>query len=275
MSSVLASTVAIALSASGLTQPAPAAAPSETAAPATPEAPGSGSDVVHLRSGGFVRGTVEEYEPGGNVVLRKADGTTRTFGPDEVDRVDVGGSPAPTPEPKEPAPEPAPAAEPAVSGDAARVFLVRGDRRRGELVLQRRTGGVYVSGYGGSASGVAWDNVCTAPCERPIDTNGAYTVNALNKGPALMSKSFSLDPYRGQDVTLEVRGGSTGMFIGGVLVSTVGGTLAAVSSLWFIDDARSNAAGGAMLAAGIGGFVGGIVMLFRARHRVRAVPGRP
>ncbi|MEM6291975.1 MAG: hypothetical protein AAGA54_11945 [Myxococcota bacterium] len=265
MSSVLASAVAIALTASELTQPAPAPAPAETAAPEqSAPAAASGSDVVHLRGGGFVRGTVEEYEPGGNVVLRKADGTTRTFGPDEVDRVEVGGTPAPAPEP-----------EPAVSDMAARVFLVRGDRRRGELVLQRRTGGVYVSGYGGSASGVAWDNVCTAPCERPIDTNGAYTVNALNKGPALMSKSFSLDPYRGQDVTLEVRGGSTGMFIGGVLVSTVGGTLAAVSSLWFIDDARSNAAGGAMLAAGIGGFVGGIVMLFRARHRVRTIPGRP
>jgi hypothetical protein len=256
MSSVLSSAIAIAVALSSGETPPPS-----TPTPSTPTA--SADDIVHLRNGGFVRGTVEEYEPGGPVVLRKSDGTVRTVEAEDVARVEIAG-----------APEPAPS-NAAVPDSAARVFLTRGDRRRGTLVLQRRTAGVFVSGSGGMATGLAWDNVCTAPCERLIDTNGGYTVNDLNKGAVLMSKTFTLDAYRGQDVTLEVRGGSVGMFVGGVLVSTLGGSLAAVSSLWFIDDDRSNAVGGAMLAAGVGGFVGGVIMLFRSRHRVRATAGRP
>lgn len=254
-------------------EPAPEAAPAQPSAPA----PGSDRDVVHLKSGGFVRGVVEEYEPGGQVVLRKADGTVRTFEGADVDRVEIGGEASPKPE--EPATEianlePVPQLD-AIGRKSARVHLIRIDDRPGDLVLQKRTGGMLVSGYGGSASGVSWDTVCTSPCDRDVDTSGAYFVNGLNKGPALASKTLNLAPYAGQDVTLKVRGGSTGLWMGGVFVFTAGVTAAGLSSLWFLFDDYSNVNGGIMLAAGTGAIVAGTIMLIRGRHRVTVEPGTP
>ncbi|MEX1363223.1 MAG: hypothetical protein AB1Z98_08860 [Nannocystaceae bacterium] len=287
MSSPVVSLLVASLLAAG-TQPAEAPPPTavteaESPAPApstTTAAPEPGKDVVHLSSGGFVRGTIEEYEPGGQVVLRKADGTVRTFEADEVARVEVGGSSTP-----EPAPAPAVApwgapvgATPAgaqPSANQARVHLVRGDSRPDDLVLQRRTGGIFVSGYGGSASGQSWVTECTSPCARPISTNGAFFINGLNKGPVLASKAFSLDPYAGSDVTIEVRGGSTGLWIGGLLLMTAGTTAAAISPLWFILDDYNRGTGAALLAAGTAGLVGGIIMMVRGRYRAKLSAGRP
>lgn len=243
-------------------QPVQAASPPEAA-------PTSGDDVVHLKSGGFVRGTIEEYEPGGSVVLRKADGSTRTFSAEEVDRVDVEGA--------QPQPPPMTTEPPSVTlgPGLARVHLVSAGRRSEDLALLRRTGGVFVSGSAGSASGFSWDTVCAAPCGKPVDTTAVYFVNGLNKGALTSSKTLSLAPYEGQDVTLNVRGGSTGLLVGGVVVMTVGGVAAGMSSLWFINDDYSKLNGAVMLAAGTAGFVGGLIMLLRGRHRVELQPGRP
>jgi len=275
MSNALAVIIATSIAASPAPAPSPAEAPTQSV-PATAPAV-VGDDVVHLKSGGFVRGTVEEYEPGGQVVLRKADGTVRTFAADEVERVEVGGAAKPA----EPTPtefEPAAPARP-VDGEPlpseARVHLVRVDGGSSDIALQRRTSNVFVSGYGGSASGMAWETACTAPCGRRIDTNGAYFVNGLDKGPLLASKVINLHEFAGRDVTLEVRGGRTGVWAGGFVLVTAGATAAALSPLWFIVDDYSNATGGVLLAAGTGALIGGIVMMVRGRHRVTAVPGKP
>ncbi len=283
MSNVLAAIVATSIAAGS---PAPAPAPAEGApTEASPEpapAPAVGKDVVHLKSGGFVRGTVEEYEPGGPVVLRKSDGSVRTFEGSEVDRVEIGGAEKPAqPEPATDfpttAPQPVPerAADGEPSSTETRVHLVRVDNGSMDIALQRRTGGVFVSGYGGSASGVSWETTCTAPCGRRVDTNGAYFVNGLNKGPVLASKTVNLNAYAGRDVTLEVKGGKAGVWAGGFVLVTAGATAAALSPLWFIIDDYSNATGAVLLATGTGALIAGIVMMVRGRHRVTAVPGRP
>lgn len=241
----------------------------------------AGDDVVHLKSGGFVRGVVEEYEPGGQVVLRRPDGSVRTFAAAEVDRVAIGGSSAPEPvgTPTEPAGTPVPTAatpsdEAELSAGYARVHLVRVGKGPTDLVLQRKTGGVFVSGAGGSASGLSWENSCSAPCRRPIPTNGVYFVNGANTGAGLASKSINLNAYGGRDVTLRVKGGRPGVLIGGYLLTLVGGTTAAVAPLWFINDNMNNGVGAAMLATGTGALIGGIVMWVRGRNRVTMVPGR-
>lgn len=254
---------------------APAAQTPAASSTAPTPAVGSDRDVVHLKSGGFVRGVIEEYEPGGQVVLRKSDGSTRTFEGSEVDRVELGGTPSPKPQPAQAMADLEATPEVDDGLGRARVHIVRDDNRSGDLVLQQRTGGVFVSGYGGSASGVSWETVCSSPCRRPVDTSNAYFVNGLNKGPVLASKTFSLSGYENQDVTLRVRGGSTGLWIGGVLLLTAGSSAAAMSTLWFINDDYSKANGGLMLAAGTGALVAGIVMMVRGRHRVTIEPGKP
>lgn len=264
----LAALVSLALAAPQM-QPEPSQTPSASAPVSV-----SGRDVVHLQSGGFVRGTIEEYEPGGRVVLRKTDGSTRTFSASEVDRVDVRGVRAqPSPESTLSSSSKPPSLT--LGPGLARVHLVSAGRRSGELALLRRTGGVFVSGSAGSASGFSWETICSDPCAKPVDTTAVYFVNGLNQGALTSSKTLSLARYEGRDVTLSVRGGNTGLLVGGVVVMTVGGVAAGMSSLWFINDDYSNVNGGAMLAAGMAGFVGGLVMLLRGRHRVELQAGPP
>lgn len=243
---------------------APAAGQPSTQPPVTAVAP-AGDDVVYLKSGGFVRGTVQQYEPGGSVVLLLADGTLQTLEPSQVDRVAIGGAQTrpQTPKPRGP------------SSAETRVHLVRADGGSSDIALMRRTGGAYVSGPGGSASGVSWANTCTAPCGRLIDTNGVYFINGTNKGPLLASKPLNLHEYRGRDVTLEVSGGRTGLMLGGMLLVSAGTVAAAVSPVFLVGEDDGMPTGVAMVAAGTGALVGGIIMMVRGRHRVKARRGRP
>ncbi|MBV1862255.1 MAG: hypothetical protein KUG77_27800 [Nannocystaceae bacterium] len=290
MGNFVAAIVAVALSAS--TQPAspfvdepapPTEAPTAQGTASPTAAPTAGADIVHLVSGGFVRGTVEEYEPGGTVVLLKSDGTRKTFEATEVSRVDIGGQPAPA-EPAEvleaPAvdPEPSPIAATARStrtaSDKTRLHLVRKDGGSSDFALHRKTADIVVSGSGGSASGIAWETTCRAPCGKTVDTEPLYFVGRAT-GLTLGSKPVDLRAYEGGDVTLEVEGGSRGLFAGGYSLVFAGSLAAASSTVWFMLDDLNNGAGGAMLAAGVAGFVGGFVMVFRSRHRVTPVSGRP
>lgn len=84
------------------------------------------SDVVFLPGGGRIRGTVEVYEPGRRVVVLLPDGSRRTLGPRQFERVqfadeaaatDRGGGPEATPSRPDTAP-PAAATEPAAAPPA-------------------------------------------------------------------------------------------------------------------------------------------------------------
>lgn len=84
--------LAIALASSGLAsaQPAPDAGTATTppSAPSVadpPTAPTGGADVVVLRNGGLVRGSIVELVPGDHVVVRSLVGTVRTFAMSEVE----------------------------------------------------------------------------------------------------------------------------------------------------------------------------------------------
>jgi|GEM_PF-2129646 len=234
------------------TQPVPAVAP-------------AGDDVVYLKSGGFVRGTVQQYEPAGAVVVLLADGSLQTLEPSQVDRVAIGGGKATA--------QPPARREP--SATETRVHLVRADGGSSDIALMRRTGAAFVSGTGGSASGVSWATSCTAPCGRLIDTNGAYFINGVNKGPVLASKALNLHEYASGDVTLEVSGGRAGLWIGGVLLVSAGTVAASISPVWFVARDDGMATGVTLAAAGTGALVSGIIMMVRGRHRVKAKRGRP
>lgn len=292
MSNVLATVVAVALSASA--QPsspsdAATAPPSETPtaeqAAAPTASPTAGADVVHLASGGFVRGTVEEYEPGGTVVLLKSDGTRKTFEASEVSRVEIGSQAAPTPaQPPEVVEAPAVDSDPSPIATAARstsippnrtrLHLIRTDGGNADFALHRKFADVVVSGSGGSASGIAWETTCRAPCGKTVDAEPLYFVGRATR-LTLGSKPVDLRAYEGGDVTLEVEGGSVGLYAGGYALALAGSITAASSVTWFILEDWNNGVGGAVLVTGVAGVVGGLIMVLRSRHRVTAVSGRP
>lgn len=79
-----------------------------------------GQDVVYLPGGGRLRGTVEVYEPGRRVVIQLPDGTRRTLGPRQFERVQFADDPAAgTDEPAPRTTEPATSTPPASRAPAA------------------------------------------------------------------------------------------------------------------------------------------------------------
>lgn len=296
MSNVLAAIIAATLCAPATPVQNPEApTETETAEPEAPPAatPTTGADVVHLASGGFIRGTVEEYEPGGAVVILKSDGTRKTLDASEVSRVEIGGQPATAAAPAvvaeavddEPAPavatvevddDPAPVAARSrgVGSGRTRLHIVRTDELSLDIALHRKIAEVSVSGTGGSASGTAWETTCRAPCGKSVETEPVYFVGRT-QGATLGSAPIDLRPYEGGDVTLEVEGGSMGMFAGSYVLWLSGTLVASSSVVWFMIDDLNNGVGAVMLTTGVAGVVGGLVMLFRSRHRVTAVSGRP
>jgi hypothetical protein len=97
--------------------------------PSPPAAPAPSEDVVLLKDGTQMRGTIVRQEPGQYVVLRTTDGREVTLSWDDVRRVERGSAgpvapappiaPAPTPAPTPPAPAPAPAPAPQASAAPA------------------------------------------------------------------------------------------------------------------------------------------------------------
>jgi hypothetical protein len=127
-------------------------------------------------------------------------------------------------------------------------------------------------GLGGAGHRV----VCDSPCERlvSLDPRAEYVVT----GSAVrQSRPFTI-PERDR-VTVRVRRGSPGMFIGGFAVSTLGVSVMAVAPMMFMAAARANleepgsgtssrVAGFALLGAGAFGIIAGVVMVLRSRTRV-------
>lgn len=83
--------------------------------------------------------------------------------------------------------------------------------------LNRVTGQLSVSGPAGHATGVSFEMVCTIPCNRQLPRNAKYFVGGSG---VMESSSFILPPG---NVRLDVETGSRGAFIGGVLLSALGG----------------------------------------------------
>jgi hypothetical protein len=114
------------------------------------------SDTVFTSDGGRVRGTVVEESAKG-VTVQLVDGTTRTFEPGQVIRIEYSDGTVSTPKPPAPppavAPAPPPAAAqpppaaapgPASSGAPDTLYFADGGRGRGLVIEETPTGGVTV-----------------------------------------------------------------------------------------------------------------------------------
>lgn len=256
-------------------------------------------DVVMLKNGGMLRGTIQEMDPQGNVVIQLADGEKRTFPMTDVKYAGIASGapgaeppPAPAPAPAPPAYAPPPVASPpgppqrapqppqgnyggsqplvTVHGTEARLQL------RGEgLTFHRKAGTGSGSGYANGQSVTIITNVYESMCSAPCDVSmprGKYTL-ALSKD----GQPIEADPVDIQgDGTLEGTYTSrTGVRIAGifVVVGGVAGGLALAFSGETGELGTEFYLGNTIMLAGV--IAGTLMIMTPDKAEIRFIPGAP
>ena len=275
---VLAASPATSRAAQPASTPAPVApAPAPTTTEPAPSPSTGGPDEVALKNGGFVRGTVVELMPDQHVVI-VPDGSSerRTIAWSEVERVERGkhAAPAVTPTPA-PAPEPTPPAEPAAAmpttpppeeSSGTRIHIETTSDR--EVTLHEIESELYASGYYSSLRGMAWKNVCVAPCDRVVDGSRGQDFFVTTKGSLITASRRMKFTDDGRDVTLEVKPGNGPMRVIGVTLASLGaGLLVGGALLVALDTTRKFGIG--MLAVGAPSLIVGIPLTVLGRTRVK------
>lgn len=205
-------------------QPVPIAAPPPlpvgTGTTAPPPAQ-TGPDVVYLKDGGMIRGTIVEVVPGNHASVQLADGRVATIRWDMVDHIDRGtGAKPPLPT------TPLPAA--GTPPPAVAMVNVHIDADGDVILEQQVTGGRWAGGE--------WRDVCQAPCDMSLPTNTMYRVG----GPGVRSsRPFSIEGRDGKAV-LEVHAASSGAFVGGIVLVSLGPLAIIVGSLVALVGAAEN-----------------------------------
>jgi hypothetical protein len=179
-----------------------------------------------LKNGGRVSGELVEVLPGKYVTIRIVTGEVRKLEWAEVDHVgdeskgSNGSKPVIESKKDDAGPQPTVDAtgNPQGSGDAT--IVVRSTRPA--TTVSRVTGHVAASGSGSggtvSMSGISWIDLCTAPCEYKLPT-GLTEIFVNGPGITPATEKFKLKPGPNRFL---VKAGSSGVRIGGVILSGVG-----------------------------------------------------
>ena len=218
----------------------------------------AGDDVIHMKNGGLMRGTMIEVIPDVQARMQLVTGEIATVPWQQIDRIEHGGAPSP-------APAPAPASKPPPE------VWVHVDAPQGVLVQQDKT------------NDDDWVTVCTAPCDAPLPTGFYYRVTG---GGIKTSADFAFHASPGTRETVVVDGASKSGFVIGVIGMIVGGIVGYVGLLLvsfgdlqagFDDTSNSGStsnsgttgAGAAMIVVGLVAAVGGLVLtLSNAKTKV-------
>jgi hypothetical protein len=153
---------------------------------------GAAPDIVMLKNGGMVRGTISEMVPGDYVVIVTLTGETRRFAMADVS---YAGSAAASPQSK-PLPE--------RSGDDKEFETPEGAKYKPEitvhakearlrltseptgLTFHKRTSSAMAVGSGGSAIAAGFQEICTSPCEASLPA-GTHTLALSEPGKVPIS----------------------------------------------------------------------------------------
>jgi hypothetical protein len=242
--------------------------------PVTVEVPrlaGPGLDVVYLKGGGLLRGTLTEAIPNDHATLQMANGQIAVIPWDRVERIDHGGS-----HPVAPPMAPPVAAPPEAVHGTATVHI----ESDGPVTLERRVPGTR-----------NWVGVCTAPCDVDVPLYGPYRI----VGPGVRnSNDFTLRGSDGDHILLDVSTASKGAFAGGIVMTSLGGfsLLLGATILMTVasseasnsalglpnssDDGSWNTAGWVMVLGGAAAALVGILVLTGNRHtKVGEAAGAP
>jgi hypothetical protein len=232
----------------GFAVPATAHAQSAPPPDAVTKTAETGGDVIELKTGGLLRGTLIDAIPNGHARIQLVTGEVATVPWQDIAHIERASGPAPAPA----APVPAAPAEATVyvhitGSDGAELQRDTGDRRK-------------------------WDVVCTAPCDVAVPAKETYRIGGAG---IRNSRPFNLGDDGGKRRTLYVDEASKGSFALGIVGLSVGALTAMVGVLIIAVDAavsdldgqngnNSNdgaTAGGITVAVGVGLIIGGAVLL--------------
>ncbi|MGO9834135.1 MAG: hypothetical protein ACLP1X_07975 [Polyangiaceae bacterium] len=228
---------------------APAPAPATVASPATPRS--AGDDVISLKNGGLIRGTIIEVLPDVQARVELVTGEIATIPWQQIDHIEHGAA-RQAPPSANPAPPPS---EVWVHFEAPPGVLIQKDTTNDDN----------------------WVTVCAAPCDRPLPTGFYYRVTG---GGIKTSADFAIHASPGTRETVVVDGASKSSFVIGVVGMIVGGIAAYVGLLVVsfsdvsagFDDTNSsgsNTAGAALVLGGTIAAVAGLVLtLSNAKTKV-------
>lgn len=233
-------------------------------------------------------GELVEEVPAQHIVLKLATG--------EVKRFEWGELARPAPPPVPPAPAAAPPVSPGPSpgpvplpGSGVRV-TISSSNPRAELHSQIGETAVPMThvinniAYTSTAIVPVWSPVCRAPCGLVVSRHANYIIRGEGIRP---SSVFSL-LNTPSDVNLSVKTGSLGSFWGGLMLVSVlgtigvvgGGTTVAMAEVFAANPSFSRTTvntmrgvGYPLLAAGVLGIAGGIVLLVTSRTTVHLDSG--
>jgi hypothetical protein len=290
-------------------QPPPSADAGTAAAPAPPPAPApSAPDVVMLRSGGLVRGTISELDPAGKVVIVTLTGEARTFSMSEVSYAGPASeAPKSRPSPAGgatgeedsdagglsgskdfggPIVESKPELRPEVTIHAREARLSITSAPAG-LTLHKRSSSAIAVGPGGVAVATGFEEICTAPCEATMPA-GSHTFGVSEPGkPAVQANAVNLPPGKSAvSATYTSRSGtraggwvlmSAGAVVGGLVMLAAFGKEQQCSEYSGECYETSKVSMGTLVAGTgimIGGMLGGLVMIGTSDNAQVHVSGR-
>jgi hypothetical protein len=163
----------------------------------------AGSDVIYLKNGGVLRGTIIDATPDAQARIQLATGEIATVPWSEIARFEHGATLSTAPSP---APPPTARAEPAPKAAPA-----------GPMVHIDSPSTVELQ-YKGEGENESWRTVCSSPCDRRLPAEGRYRIGGDSARP---SRTFILPEGTGT-VSLAVNPSSHGWFNVGVVLTAVG-----------------------------------------------------
>ena len=229
--------------------------PVEPAAPVAPADPAA-VDVVTLRDGSVIRGTISEVFPERQVTIISAAGDRHTFAWAEVADLRYAG----------------PAAAPVIGPGRPQLHIESSKPRQVRLYEVQGTALVTPGmSWGHHAQAQQVRPVCTAPCDRVID--GTYGQSFFFGGEGVTpSRRFTLDEHDGP-MTARVRPGRPGVLVGGILLTSMS-IAPLISGSIFVSlsegptTIRTRNTGITLSAVGASMLISGIIMVALGRTRV-------
>jgi len=206
----------------------------QTPPPAAGASATSAHDVVRLKNGGLLRGTIAELVPSKQVTIVLVTGDRRTISMDEVQ---YAGAAAEAPKPKDAAPAPTPTTATATDNTVRPLVTIHAEEARLQLRANEPDTTFYVrTAVAGGPHGViaAYDRICTAPCEASMPS-GSYEMALSQHGST----------PRGTSDPVVVRGESTlqgsfesrmGIRLVGLGIAIAGG----IGGIWLTSTAASS-----------------------------------
>lgn len=222
-------------------QPAPPPAP-----PPPGVAANAGQDVIFLKNGGVLRGSIIDAIPDAQARIQLATGEVATVAWPAIARIEYGKAAAPRPPP--PVTVPGPDGLPTTATGPTVLVHVEG-AEDGEVQIEHGDG--------------EWVTVCTGHCERALPAGRRYRVAG---GGMRASRPFQLEGGAGSRINVTVSPASTAWFVTGIVLIPVGGLTMLVGGLVglvgdAVGDSSASSSGGIAFLVGVAGLVGGIVLV--------------